>query len=132
MTDRLFPALALLLVLPLSAGVCSSDTSENPGETSEGGFTPSEDSSESNTDDFVQACLASTNWNEPMCECADGLSGETLSPLGREFVIAGMRGDEAATERLRSQLSFEDATQAGLFMVHAGSECGGASGGPPS
>ncbi|NNF58539.1 MAG: hypothetical protein HKN04_09875 [Rhodothermaceae bacterium] len=108
--------LALILALPL-VSACNADSSDNGDVASTQVF----------VSDFADACLASLNWNRAGCECAGRLAADEFSGDARAFVLAMIRGDDATTERLRGVLSFEELTAAGLFMVHAGTECGTAS-----
>ncbi|MEL6615421.1 MAG: hypothetical protein AAFQ43_06760 [Bacteroidota bacterium] len=64
---------------------------------------------------FVDACLASTNWERPMCTCAEERARDQLSDATYAFIAAASMGDDdAETARLRDGLSFADATQGGL------------------
>ena len=92
---------ALALLLPLAA--CTSDTRSSAA--------------------FVNACMESTNWNRVMCECAEERARAELTDKTYTFLVASMGDDDAATARLRDALSFEEATQGGLFMIGAATDC---------
>lgn len=100
-----------LLGLGALLAACTSDPSETVA------------SAAPDADAFADACQQAANWDRAMCECAADLADAELSDRARRFVAATLRDDAAEAERLRSALSFEEATQAGLFMVRAGREC---------
>ncbi|HHQ13533.1 MAG TPA: hypothetical protein ENK16_00750 [Chromatiales bacterium] len=75
------------------------------------------------TSDFVDACLASSNMQRPMCECLADKASRELSPTGVELLIAGMQSDDEKAEKLRSQLEMPELMKTGMFMVNAPSEC---------
>ncbi|MEL6610848.1 MAG: hypothetical protein AAFQ53_02040 [Bacteroidota bacterium] len=111
---RLSPLLiALLVVFPLLGARCGSDSDDDAS--------PNPTASE---DRFVEACLDALNWDEALCTCADDLARAELTDTAYDFVVATLQDNEAETARIRPELSFEEATSAGLFMVRAGSECG--------
>ena len=73
---------------------------------------------------FVQACLSSYNWEEPLCECVAEKADERLTPNGFAFLVATMNKDWAKTEELRDQMDMNEKTDAGMFFVNAPQECG--------
>ena len=110
---RLSPLLiALLVVFPLLGARCGSDSDD--------ASTPNPTVSE---DRFVEACLDALNWNEALCTCADDLARAELTDTAYDFVVATLKDSEAETARIRPELSFEEATSAGLVMVRAGQVC---------
>ncbi|MEM6782968.1 MAG: hypothetical protein AAF624_04440 [Bacteroidota bacterium] len=128
-TPMLRAALALLLMLPLMGARCSSESESAPAAAEAAAAASAEPASSQSSSaetesDFVAACLRALEWNRELCRCADRLSEAELSETARTFVIATLNEDETATGRMRGQLSFEDATSAGLFMVRAGRVCG--------
>ena len=72
---------------------------------------------------FVQACLSSYNWEEPLCECVAEKADERLTPNGFAFLVATMNKDEAKTAELRDQLDMNEKLEAGMFMVNTPQEC---------
>ena len=73
---------------------------------------------------FVQACLSSYNWEEPLCECVAEKADERLTPNGFAFLVATMNNDEAKVAELRDQLDMNEKLEAGMFMVNTPQECG--------
>ena len=73
---------------------------------------------------FVQACLSSYNWEEPLCECVAEKADERLTPNGFAFLVATMNNDEAKVAELASQLDMNEKLEAGMFFVNAPQECG--------
>ena len=73
---------------------------------------------------FVQACLSSYNWEEPLCECVAEKADERLTPNGFAFLVATMNNDEAKVAELRSQLDMNEKLEVGMFMVNTPQECG--------
>ena len=72
---------------------------------------------------FVQACLSSYNWDEPLCECVAEKADERLTPNGFAFLVATMNNDEAKVAELRSQLDMNEKLEVGMFMVNTPQEC---------
>jgi len=73
---------------------------------------------------FVQACLSSYNWDEPLCECVAEKADERLTPNGFAFLVATMNNDEAKVAELRGQLDMNEKLEVGMFMVNTPQECG--------
>lgn len=93
-----------LLALPLLLAACTSSGSPS-------------------SDDFIAACLDATNWERPVCTCAEEQASETLSERTYAFVVATLREDPDEIARLRADLTFAEATEAGFFMVNAATAC---------
>jgi len=74
-------------------------------------------------EEFIEACLASSNLPPPICECCAVNARERLSPLAFEFLTATLQENEGKVEALRPELSPEEATQAGMFMAKTPGEC---------
>ena len=72
---------------------------------------------------FVQACLSSYNWEEPLCECVAEKADERLTPNGFASLVATMNNDEAKAKELASQLDMNEKLEAGMFMVNTPQEC---------
>lgn len=72
---------------------------------------------------FVKSCLAVYNWERPLCACAERRARERLSAAGYAFLLAAMRDDQATTERLRGEMSMEEAMAAGTFFANAPAAC---------
>ena len=77
------------------------------------------------TSDFVEACLASSNMQRPLCECLAEKASRELSPTGVELLIAGMQNDDEKAEKLRGQLEMPELMETGMFMVNAPAACAG-------
>lgn len=74
-------------------------------------------------DAFTAACIASNNLEPAVCACCATKARSRLSPLGYEFLVASLQGDEAKTGQLRSKLSIQEAIQASTFMIKTPGEC---------
>lgn len=72
---------------------------------------------------FFDACTSSTNMGVEICECTAELARERLTDDGMAFVVASMLGDSERAQVLAGQLTVEEATQAGLFLVSGPAEC---------
>lgn len=80
-------------------------------------------------EDFVAACLASTNFEESICECMADKGQQRLSPESFDFLVASLEKDDEATSRLRAELSFSQFMASGTFMANTPAECAGGPGG---
>ncbi len=76
-----------------------------------------------NLNDFVEACISSTNLERPLCECVAKKANKELSPGGFAFLVASLKGDEAKAKALRSKLDMSEMTVAGMFMTKAPARC---------
>ena len=117
---------ALFLLLSLIAACGSDSAPDDSGASSAASSSEVERGSPggaSFVEDFGDACVNSSNWNRAMCECAAHKAQEELSDVARDFVLATQREDIGEIERLRPNLSVEEAAQTAMFMVHAGAEC---------
>lgn len=72
---------------------------------------------------LVQACTSETNNDRPMCECVADLAREDLTPGSFRMLLASVEGDDQTATRLRGELSFEELTASGMFMVSAFGRC---------
>jgi len=72
---------------------------------------------------FVQACLEQTNMERPLCECIANLAADELTPGGFAMLLASIEENDARSAQLRSQLTMEELTQSGMFMVSAPGRC---------
>lgn len=79
--------------------------------------------------DFEAACLASTNFEESICECMAEKARQRLSPKSFDFLVASLEKDDEATSRLRAELSFAELMASGTFMANTPAECAGGPGG---
>jgi hypothetical protein len=73
--------------------------------------------------EFTNACTEAVNWDRDRCECMAERAEDELSPTGRSFLLATLRGDAAQTEKLRGDLSVSEAIKVGTFMLGGGT-CG--------
>lgn len=77
-----------------------------------------------NDDDFIEACLSSTNWGRPLCVCTAKIAKADLSPDSYNFLVATLNKDEKKAAMLRSKLDMAEAMAAGMFMTRAPEKCG--------
>ena len=80
-------------------------------------------SGDSQTAAFLEACVSSSSMGEEICKCVAGLASEELSDDGLNFLIASMQGDTAAAQQMAGEMTIQEATDAGLFMVSAPANC---------
>ena len=80
-------------------------------------------SGDAQTAAFMEACVNSSSMGEDICECVAGLASEELSEEGLSFLIASMQGDTAAAQQMAGEMTIQEATDAGLFMVSAPANC---------
>jgi len=74
---------------------------------------------------FVQACLAQTNMDRPLCECIAEKARNELTPGSFDMLLASIEEDDARSAQLRGQLTLEEMTASGMFMVSAPAQCAG-------
>ena len=70
-----------------------------------------------------EACMNSSSMGEEICECVADLASEELSDAGISFLIASMQGDAAAAQQMTGEMTIQEATAAGLFMVSGPANC---------
>ncbi|MGH7566241.1 MAG: hypothetical protein ACREK2_05375 [Gemmatimonadota bacterium] len=75
--------------------------------------------------EFVAACNESGEASEEFCECMADKADENLNDEQKEYVLAGVRGDEARAAELEEGIGMEGSEQVGAFMAGA-FECGAA------
>ena len=75
--------------------------------------------------EFVAACNESGEGSEEFCECMADRADENLNDEQKEYVLAGIRGDEARAAQLQEEMGMENMEQIGAFMAGA-FECGAA------
>ncbi len=73
--------------------------------------------------ELTKACNEAVNWNEESCECMAGKAKEDLSAKGQQLLYASLTEDSEAAQELARNMTLEEATQAGMFMVNAGLSC---------
>jgi len=75
--------------------------------------------------EFVEACMESGEGSEAFCECMAEKADEHLNDDQKEYVLAGIRGDEARAAELEGDIGLEGSEEMGAFMAGA-FECGAA------
>lgn len=116
----------LLLLLPLLLAACGGEPpAPQPLDGAAPGAAPAEAPGAETVDaePFIEACLATNNWERPMCVCAEEAARLRLSRDGYAFLVASMQGDDAETERLRTEMPMDETVAAGMFFVNAGADC---------
>jgi len=73
--------------------------------------------------DFVAACLSASNMSESMCTCLAEKADADLSENSQQFLIATLNEDQDRVVELRTQMSFEEMSSAGMFMIGGSTEC---------
>ena len=69
--------------------------------------------------EFVEACNESGEGSEEFCECMADAADEHLNDQQKEYVLAGMRGDDARAQELQQEMGMEGASEVGAFMEGA-------------
>lgn len=69
--------------------------------------------------EFVQACNESGEGSEEFCECMGEKADENLTDEQKEYVLAGVRGDDARAAELQEEMGMENVAQVGAFMAGA-------------
>ncbi len=131
------PLTVMLMLLPLTA--CTAQESEHPDSSATSGAVEagaSRPAAGSNPRDgtrrpgepdpaLIAACVEQTNMGEAVCTCVARKASEELSEEEHAFLLASVREDDEETERLRGELSVQEAMRAGMFLVNAPRECAG-------
>jgi hypothetical protein len=73
--------------------------------------------------EFVAACNESGEGSEEFCECMADAADENLNDQQKEYVLAGMRGDDARAAELQEDMGMEGMEEVGAFMAGA-FQCG--------
>ncbi len=115
MTPRLTRILAATTLALLACSKSNAGTASDPG-----------------IDRFVQACLASSNLPQPICECTAKKAKDQLSPNGFAFLTASLAKEDAKVDELRGKLSVQEAMAAGTFMARGPVDCARELGGTPT
>jgi hypothetical protein len=69
--------------------------------------------------EFVAACNESGEGSEEFCECMGDKADENLNDEQKEYVLAGIRGDDAAAAEMQEEMGMENMEQVGAFMAGA-------------
>jgi hypothetical protein len=69
--------------------------------------------------EFVEACNESGEGSEEFCSCMADAADENLNDEQKEYVLAGMRGDDARAAELQEEMGMEGAEEVGAFMASA-------------
>jgi hypothetical protein len=69
--------------------------------------------------EFVQACNESGEGSEEFCECMADAADENLNDEQKEYVLAGVRGEEARAAEMEQEMGTEGMEEVGAFMAGA-------------
>ena len=69
--------------------------------------------------EFVQACNESGEGSEEFCECMADAADENLNDEQKEYVLAGVRGEEARAAEMEQEMGMEGMEEVGAFMAGA-------------
>lgn len=72
---------------------------------------------------FVDACMATSNMGEEICQCAAGKAKEKLSGEGFSLLIATLQEDREKVQKLRESMAIGEIMEVGMFMVTAPAGC---------
>lgn len=84
-------------------------------------------SAAASTSRLTEICKTTTNMAAQVCDCVGEKAGKELSADALAFLVATMDKQESTAEELRSKLSLEEITKAGMFFVTAPASCASAS-----
>ena len=73
--------------------------------------------------EFVEACLESSNLEEPVCQCLSAKANEMLTPDALKFLVATLKQDVGTANTLREMVPPADLAEAGMFMVQETAGC---------
>lgn len=73
--------------------------------------------------EFVAACNEEGDATEAFCECMADKADETLTNDQKEYILAGMRGEEERVAEMGEGMEMENQEEIGRFMAGA-FECG--------
>lgn len=74
-------------------------------------------------DDFVKACLGSSNLSPEICRCSAKRAQAELSPDGFAFLVATLEKNDAATAALRTKLPLDQTMKTATFMTRGPAAC---------
>jgi hypothetical protein len=74
-------------------------------------------------DTLVEQCHVQLNLSDSACECIGNKAREELSPQQQDLVAAHITDDSAAIESLQSQMTVEEMTEAGEWMMNTPAAC---------
>lgn len=69
--------------------------------------------------EFVEACNESGEGSEEFCECMAEAADENLNDEQKEYVLAGVRGEEARAAEMEQEMGMEGMEAVGAFMAGA-------------
>jgi hypothetical protein len=127
--------LAIALLASLALAACNNNATDDTdaGDTppADNGTNPDNGSGGGDTvrtragsdDDFAAACLNATNNSPEMCQCMAEQADAELTGDAREFLIASMNDENERVMAMRGELSVEEMSVAGMFLVNASVEC---------
>ena len=69
--------------------------------------------------EFVQACNESGEGSEEFCECMADAADENLNDEQKEYVLAGIRGEDARAAEMEQEMGMEGMEEVGAFMAGA-------------
>lgn len=72
---------------------------------------------------LTEICQTTTNMSATVCECVGKKANDELSANARAFLVASMDKKEDEMASLRSKLTLEEMTKAGMFFVTAPAAC---------
>ena len=72
---------------------------------------------------FVEACMSSSNLDQPMCECLAKKAEAELTADGFTYLVAALNQDQATLTALQGKLGLEETTKVAMFMVNKSPEC---------
>ena len=72
---------------------------------------------------FVEACMSSSNLDQPMCECLAKKAEAELTADGFTYLVAALNQDQATLTALQGKLGVEETTKVAMFMVNKSPEC---------
>jgi hypothetical protein len=96
-----FAALAVMVGLGIAAGDARADAAET----------------------LIEQCHIQLDLSDRACDCIGNKAREELTSQQQDLVVAHVTKDDAAAQALQSQMTVEEMTQAGEWMMNAPVVC---------
>lgn len=74
-------------------------------------------------DPLVEACLGQLELTQTVCDCIAKSADEKLSVTQRDYVVAQLTGDDAASSQLESEMTDTEVFDVGDWMDNAPAIC---------
>jgi hypothetical protein len=76
-------------------------------------------------DRMADACIKDGDMTQEQCRCFADRAEKDLSRNAQEMIVAQIEENDARVNELSRQMSVEDASKVGEFLINAGTQCTG-------